>query len=160
MMNYEFSIIASGLDPEADDFEARFYEAGCDDATVSFQKGHIILDFSREAASAEEAIASAMADVRTAGATVDRVEPDPLVCLSEIAARASLSRAAITQYASGQRGSDFPAPVAKITSKNPLWSWASVACWLFKRKKLGQEAVTEAEAVAHANQKIGRQSAA
>ena len=44
MKMYEFSIIASGLDPQADDFEARFYNAGCDDATISFQKGHIIVD--------------------------------------------------------------------------------------------------------------------
>jgi len=27
MTIHEFSIIASGLDPQADDFEARFYEA-------------------------------------------------------------------------------------------------------------------------------------
>ena len=39
MKKYEFSIIASGLDPEAEDFEKRFYDAGCDDATISFQKG-------------------------------------------------------------------------------------------------------------------------
>lgn len=32
------------VDPEADDFEARFYEAGCDDAGVGFQNGHSLLD--------------------------------------------------------------------------------------------------------------------
>lgn len=79
MKTYEFSIIASGLDPHADDFERRFYGAGCDDATVSFQKGHIILDFAREAKSFDEAVASAVDNVATAGATVERVEPDPLV---------------------------------------------------------------------------------
>lgn len=67
MERFEFSIIASGLDPNADDFEARFYEGGCDDATVSFQKGHIIIDFAREAASIEEAIASAVESVRALG---------------------------------------------------------------------------------------------
>ena len=30
---FEFAVIASGLDPEADDVFDRFYEAGCDDAT-------------------------------------------------------------------------------------------------------------------------------
>ena len=49
MKTFEFSIIASGLDPEAEDFADRFFNAGCDDATLSFQKGHIILDFAREA---------------------------------------------------------------------------------------------------------------
>ena len=51
MATFEFTVIASGLDPQSDDFEARFYEGKCDDATVSFQNGHTILDFEREARS-------------------------------------------------------------------------------------------------------------
>jgi hypothetical protein len=160
MRVYEFSIVASGLDPSADDFESRFYDGGCDDATVSFQRGHIILDFARVASSADEAISSAIANVRSAGATVDRVEPDPLVSLSEIASRAGLTRAALSQYASGQRSSGFPAPVAKVTSNNPLWKWAAVASWLFARNKLGDHALAEADAVAEANRQIGKRSAA
>jgi hypothetical protein len=70
MKKYEFSIIASGLDPEAEDFEQRFHEAGCDDATISFQKGHIIVDFAREAKSIDEAILCAMKNVEAAGAQV------------------------------------------------------------------------------------------
>ena len=94
---FEFAIVASGLDPDAEDFFDRFFDAGCDDATIAFQKGHIIADFAREAASLEDAIASAIADVKKAGATVDRVEPDPLVSLSDMAARAGLTRAAMTK---------------------------------------------------------------
>jgi hypothetical protein len=74
MKVHEFSIIASGLDPEAEDFLDRFYDAGCDDATVAFQKGQIIVDFGREADSLEDAIASAISDVKKAGAMVGRVE--------------------------------------------------------------------------------------
>lgn len=70
MTTHELSIIASGLAPTADDFEARFYDAGCDDATVSFQHAQIILDFARDAATLEEASASAIEDVRAAGAHV------------------------------------------------------------------------------------------
>jgi hypothetical protein len=44
MKTHEFSIIAPGLDPQAEDFESRLYDAGCDDATIAFQKGHIIVD--------------------------------------------------------------------------------------------------------------------
>ena len=91
MKQFEFSIIASGLDPNADNFETLFYDAGCDDATVSFQKGRIIVDFARDAASINEAIASAIDNVCAAGAKVDRVEPDPLVNLSDIAARTELT---------------------------------------------------------------------
>jgi hypothetical protein len=151
MKTFEFSIIASGLDPEAEDFADRFFNAGCDDATLSFQKGHIILDFAREADSIDAAIVSAVECVATAGAKVDRVEPDPLVSLADIASRTGMSRAAMTQYSKGQRGKGFPSPVAKVTSDSPLWDWASVAKWLFQNEKISRDAAIEAEVVRAAN---------
>lgn len=154
MKTYEFSIIASGLDPTADDFEIRFFDAGCDDATISFQKGHIIADFAREAASINDAISTAVTDVKAAGATVDRIEPDPLVSLADIAARTGMSRAAITQYSKGQRGKGFPTPVARVTSESPLWDWSSVARWLFRNGKLTQDDVVAAEAIVAANERL------
>ncbi|MHA1548547.1 MAG: hypothetical protein ACTSYE_06405 [Alphaproteobacteria bacterium] len=155
MTTFEFSIIASGLDPQADDFEARFYDAGCDDALVSFQKGHIIVDFARAAETIDDAIASAVAGVVAAGAHCDRIEPDPLVSLAEIAARADLTRAAVTQYAKGQRGGgDFPAPVARVTSASPLWNWAHVSRWLYTNRKLSLEMAVQAAVVAEANNAI------
>lgn len=155
MREFEFCIIASGLDPEAEDFEQRFHDAGCDDATVAFQKGRIIVDFTREAGSIEDAVVSAMRDVEAAGARVDRVEPDPLVSLSDIAARSGMSRAAMTQYSKGQRGKEFPAPVARVTSDSPLWDWAAVAKWLFQNDKISRQAAIEAEALRAANAAIG-----
>jgi hypothetical protein len=70
MKTFEFSIIASGLDPEVEDFADRFFDAGCDDATLSFQKGHIIRDFVRETETIDAAIVSAAECVATAGAKV------------------------------------------------------------------------------------------
>lgn len=154
MNTYEFSIIASGLDHQADDFETRFFEAGCDDAIVSFQKGHIIIDFARAADSVTEAIASAVENVMATGATIDRIEPDPLVSLSDIAARSAMSRSAMTLYAKGERAKDFPAPVARVTSESPLWNWAVVARWLFINKKVSKEVAIEAEAFYQANEAI------
>lgn len=154
MKTYEFAIIASGLDHTAEDFEARFYDGGCDDALVSFQKGHIIVDFAREAESADAAIASALENVIALGATVERVEPDPLVSLADIASRTGMSRAAMTHYSKGERGRDFPAPVAKVTSDSPLWNWAVVARWLFRHNRLSREAAIEADAVKEANDAI------
>lgn len=151
MKLHEFSIIASGLEPNAEDFDTRFYDAGCDDATIAFQKGHIIVDFGREAESLEDAIASALADVKKAGATVDRVEPDPLVSLSDMAARTGLTRAAMTNYFKGARGKDFPAPVAKVTSESPLWDWATVARWMYQNNRLDRAAAIDAEIVKQAN---------
>lgn len=154
MTTCEFSIIASGLDPEADDFESRFYEAGCDDATVAFRKGHVILDFAREAASSEGAIESAVSAVRRAGATVDRVEPDPLVSLSDIAARSGLSRAAITHFAAGERGANFPPSVARITTSSPLWQWADVSRWLVDRGSVTLDVWEQAVSVMRANARL------
>lgn len=154
MTTHEFSIIASGLNPEAVDFEELFFNAGCDDATVAFQKGHIILDFAREAESIDVAIASAVVDVRKAGATVDRVEPDPLVSLSDMASRTGMSRAAMSHYFKGDRGEDFPAPIVRVTSESPLWEWATVAKWMYKHKKLSRAKALEAEIVRRANQVI------
>jgi predicted DNA-binding transcriptional regulator AlpA len=151
MKTFEFSIVASGLDPEAEDFADRFYEAGCDDATISFQKGHIILDFARDAGAVDAAICSAIECVEKAGAHVDRVEPDPLVNLSDIASRTGLTRQAISHYSKGNRGAHFPAPVARVTSDAPLWDWASVAKWLYENDKLARDAAIEAEAVRVAN---------
>ena len=103
MKTYEFTIIASGLDTEADDFEDHFYGAKCDDATVAVIKGKIVLEFAREARNFAHALASAIIDVRRAGAKIERIEPDYLVSLSDIAQRSDLSRSAISHYAAGNR---------------------------------------------------------
>src|SRR3984893_9278948 len=154
MKTFEFSIIASGLDPEAEGFADRFFNAGCDDATISFQKGHIILDFARDAASIDEAICSAVECVEQAGAHVNRIEPDPLVSLADIAARTGLTRAAISQYAKGQRSADFPSPVARVTSDTSLYDWSQVATWLYQHEKLSRESAIEAAAVKAVNEAI------
>lgn len=154
MKTFDFTIVASGLDPAADDFEQRFYDAGCDDALIAFQKGHILVDFTRQAESLAAAIASAVGDVRRAGATVDRIEPDPLVSLSDIAARSGLSRAAVSLYFKGERGRGFPPPVARVTADSPLWDWATVARWLHDHDRLDRDAVIEAETVREANRTL------
>jgi predicted DNA-binding transcriptional regulator AlpA len=151
---FEFSIIASGLDPEAEDFADRFFNAGCDDATISFQKGHIVVDFARDAESLEDAIASAVEAVNKTGAKVDRVEPDPLVSLADMAARTGMTRSAMTHYSQGKRAKDFPTPIAKVTSESPLWDWATVAKWMYQNKKLELEVAVAAEIVKQANEAI------
>lgn len=154
MAMFEFTIIASGLDPEAEDFEARFWDAGCDDATISFQNGRTIADFAREADSLKDAVASAVDDVRRAGAQVERIEPDPLVSLSDMAERAGMTRSAMTNYAKGYRQSGFPAPCVKVTSGSPLWDWAEVAAWLHEHDRLSAEAADAAAVIRTANEGI------
>jgi hypothetical protein len=154
MTMFEFSIIASGLDPHADGFDDRFYNSGCDDALVSFQKGHIIVDFAREAPSIAEAVASAVENVCATGARIDRIEPDPLVNLNDIAARTNLTRAAISNYAKGARGKDFPAPIVRVTSDAPLYDWAEVANWMAVNKKIPAETAIAAGVFKEANDAV------
>lgn len=148
---YEFTIIGTGLAPQAEDFESRFYDAGCDDALVSFQKGHILVDFSREAASLEDAVASAVENCRQAGAIVERVEPDSLVSLSDIAARSNMSRAAMTNYHKGHRSDGFPAPKARVTTNSPLWDWSEVSVWLYKHDHIRRDVAVGAAVFSIAN---------
>jgi hypothetical protein len=151
MKTHEFTIIASGLDPEMEGYEDRFFEAGCDDSTLSFQKGVIIVEFSREAVSFSKAVSSAYEDVQRAGAKVERVEPDHLVSLSDIAERSGLTRQAISLYTRAERSSGFPNPVARVTSNSPLWDWLEVTEWLHAHARIDREAVVNARIVKEAN---------
>lgn len=151
MKVHEFTIIASGLHPDTDDIANLFYESGCDDAALSFQKGMIILEFDREAASFSAAVVSAFDNVVKAGAKVERFEPDHLVSLTDIASRAGLSKSAITNYHKGDRAADFPKPVARVTSESPLWDWCEVATWLHGRQQLGRDEMIQARIVKEAN---------
>jgi transcriptional regulator with XRE-family HTH domain len=151
MKIHEFTIIASGLDPTANDFQDQFYDAGCDDATISFQKGMIIIEFAREAQTFSSALISACANVQRAGATIERIEPDYLVSLSDIANRAGLTRGAISLYAKGERAEGFPTPKARITSESPLWDWVEVSAWLFRRNQISKDIVVQARMTREAN---------
>jgi len=150
MKTFEFTIIASGFDGDTP-YEDALFESGCDDATLSVQKGVLIAEFHRAAVSFASAVSSACAAIMTAGLKVERVEPDHLVSLSEIAERGGLSRQAIHLYVKGDRGHGFPHPVAKVTSKHPLWDWCEVADWLCHKNLLGIEEVIQARVVKEAN---------
>ncbi len=147
MRTYEFTIIASGLNPDSDGFADRFFENGCDDATLSFQRGVIVLEFGREARNFVHAVVSAVFDVMRTGAKIERIEPDYLVSLSEIAKRSGLSRSAVSLFAKGERGADFPLPIARVTTDSPLWDWVDVSRWMRQRGKISSSVVVEAQVV-------------
>jgi TATA-box binding protein (TBP) (component of TFIID and TFIIIB) len=151
MNRYEFTIIASGLDPDSDDFEDRFFEAGCDDTTIAFVKGRIVIEFAREARNFSHALFTAIQSVQRAGATVEHIEPDYLVSLSDIAERCDLSRAAISLFAKGERGEAFPAPVARVSTESSLWDWVAVARWMFRRGKISLPSLIQAKIVRDVN---------
>lgn len=154
MNSYEFTIVATGLPIDNDDWLDRFYDVGCDDALVGLKRGLFVLDFDREAGSLIEAVESACADVRRAGATIVRIEPDPLVSASDIAERAQITRQAVSLYVSGERGEGFPTPVACISGSRPLWKWSEVAAWLHAAGKMDQSVVEIAQLFDRLNDKV------
>ena len=129
---YNFTLTVSGINLETEGHEDALFEAGCDDALLSYYGKAIYLEFEREAPSLKNAIATAIRDIESAGigARVESVD-STLVGLSDIAELSDLSRQAITMLKDGDRGKgDFPNPIQRITGQSPLWDWAEVAQWL------------------------------
>lgn len=74
MTKYEFTLILKGQFELTEEIADELFEAGCDDGTPGICNGVFSIDFHREANSIEEAIRSAIANVKSAGYDVERVE--------------------------------------------------------------------------------------
>jgi predicted DNA-binding transcriptional regulator AlpA len=132
--NYTFvlNFTLPGREDNPEQYLDALYDAGCDDAAVGVgQYGMLGLDFTRAAASAEDAIRSALDNVHTAipGALLVQAGPD-LVGLTEMAAIFGFSRQNMRKYATGQSGAagDFPVPV--VLGEPSLWHLAEIVAWL------------------------------
>jgi hypothetical protein len=73
---YEFDIVLQEVSEVTDDQADSLFVAGCDDGTPVSRNGVAWIHFDREAASLEEAIVSAIAQVQAAGFRVSKVEMD------------------------------------------------------------------------------------
>ena len=116
-------------DCDADALVERLGEAGCDDALVGIgQPGRLALEFTRDAVDADEAIRSALADVRSAvpSARLIEVAPD-LVGLTDVAEIVGVSRQNMRELMLAHPGS-FPAPVHEGSAS--IWHLADVLAWL------------------------------
>ncbi|MBI3374580.1 MAG: DNA-binding protein [Betaproteobacteria bacterium] len=134
MTEFDFLLKFELADPDADaeKFVDALYEAGCDDATVGIgQSGRIALNFTRQAASALEAVSSAIADVRKAVPNAKLIEATPdLVGLTDIAEILGCSRQNIRKLVVGHR-SLFPSPIHEGSAA--IWHLSKVLQW-FKAK--------------------------
>ena len=106
--------------------------SACGDAAAEVgQYGVIGLDLTCAADSAEEAVRSAIENVRAAipGATLVQAGPD-LVGLTEMAAIFGFSRQNMRKYAIGQSGGPeaFPQPV--VVGDPSLWHLAEIIVWV------------------------------
>lgn len=71
---YSFTVFLSDVTVMTDDVAEALVSAGCDDGSPFSRQGQAGIDIDRVAASLQDAIRSAIADVRQAGFQVDRVE--------------------------------------------------------------------------------------
>lgn len=142
MALYNFTLTLSGVTYETEGLEDALYENGCDDALICAYGNSVYVEFDRESDSLDEAIASAVDNIESAGigAIVESVD-SAFVGLSDIAEMTDMSRQAIAMLKDGLRGSgDFPCPIQRIKGQSPLWDWADVASWLEKNGRLKENA--------------------
>lgn len=132
--DYEFTLkfaIPETIEPEQ--LEERLFEAGCDDAILGWgQAGRLVLNFTREASSAEAALVSALKDVRKAIPEARLVEAGPdLVGISDIARLLDFSRQNMRKLVQTHLAS-FPLPLHE--GKSAIWHLADVLEWFIQRK--------------------------
>jgi hypothetical protein len=133
MTEWTFRVTLRGIELTDEQLDT-LYEAGCDDGSFSVEPDGTVLGFfDREAPAEQDAVISAIVDIEHAGigAQVLRVQADDdWLTASEIATRVGRSRQSVALLARGERGpGDFPAPVVRRHSSNPLWSWSEVEAW-------------------------------
>lgn len=116
-------------DGDPDTLVERLGEAGCDDALVGIGlPGRVALEFTREAANADEAVRSALADVRRAVPSARLIEAAPdLVGLTDVAEIVGVSRQNMRKLMLAHPSS-FPAPVHEGSAS--IWHLADVLAWL------------------------------
>ena len=130
-MEYHFTLKyqLADHDRDADGLVERLGENGCDDALVGIgQPGRLALAFTRDADNADQAVRSALADVRRAvpSASLIEVAPD-LVGLTDVAEIVGVSRQNMRKLMLAYPGS-FPPPVHEGSTS--IWHLADVLAWL------------------------------
>lgn len=77
MTKYEFTLVLKGSRELTEEITDELFQAGCDDGTPGTSDGAFSIGFHREANTLEEAINSAIGNVKSAGFDVERVEMQP-----------------------------------------------------------------------------------
>lgn len=119
----------SGDEADADALVERLAVAGCEDAVVGIgQPGRLALEFTREAASADAAIRSALQDVHRAIPSARLIEAAPdLVGLTDVAELVGVSRQNMRKLMLTHAGG-FPLPVHAGSAA--IWHLVDLLTWL------------------------------
>jgi hypothetical protein len=126
---FTFKFQLSDEDRDHDELVERLGAAGCDDALIGVgQPGRIALEFTREAASAEAALVSALADVKGAIPSARLIEAAPdFVGLTDVAEVIGVTRQNMRKLMLSHATS-FPAPIHEGSAT--VWHLATVLSWL------------------------------
>lgn len=155
---YNFTLTLEGINEPSEGIENALFEANCDDALLYFRDQIGYLEFDRTSENIENAIISAINDVESTGITakIARVEPADLVTSAEISRRLNRSRESIRLLIKGARGTgDFPTPIAGVTSKTLIWSWADVSRWFYDNNKIDDPfIVKQAQVIREVNEAL------
>lgn len=135
---------------EPDEYAERIYESrSLDDAMLGGPdaNGVFDLEFDRPGKSFPRVVLKAITAVQEVlpEAELLRVEPDDLVTIAAIAARAGRSHESVRLLSQGRRGpGGFPAPAGRIDEKTQVWRWSEVAQWF--EEEMGMEIADAPEA--------------
>lgn len=133
-MEYVFTLKyqLADSDSDLDALVEHLGAVGCDDALVGVgQPGRLALEFSRDAGSAEEAVRTALVDVKKAIPSARLIEASPdLVGLTDVADVVGVSRQAMRKLMLTHRAT-FPVPVHEGSAS--IWHLAEVLDWLMTR---------------------------
>ncbi|MFM0738975.1 DNA-binding protein [Paraburkholderia xenovorans] len=133
-MEYVFTLKyrLAAEDSDLDAIVERLGEAGCDDATIGIgQPGRIALVFTREGASAFEALVSALEGIKQAVPSARLVEAGPdFVGLTDVAEVAGVSRQNMRKLMLSH-AIDFPPPVHEGSAS--VWHLSDILAWLTAR---------------------------
>ncbi|MCH8302316.1 MAG: DNA-binding protein [Proteobacteria bacterium] len=135
MGQYDFTLKFALGRPDADpeSFIEPLMNEGCDDALIGIGKlGRIALDFTREANSAEEAVLSALADVKRAIPEAEFIEATPdFVGVPDIAKLLGVSRQYIGKILK-KNEQEFPVPTHG--GVRAIWHLEDVLTWLVEHQ--------------------------
>lgn len=130
-MEYEFTLKyqLDATDCNPDDLVERLGAAGCDDALIGIgQPGQLGFKFTREAASAKDAVKSALADIRDTVPTARLVEAGPdFVGLTDVAELMGMSRQNLRKL---MVANPATFPVQVHAGSSGVWHLADLLSWL------------------------------
>lgn len=155
-MKYDFSLTFALKGPVPDDLADLLWVAGCDDALIGIGRpGRLALHFTRDAATADKAVATAARSVKSVIPSSELIEAAPdYAGLTDIADLVGVSRQNMRKFLLANPGT-FPSP---IHDGNPsVWHLAPVLAWLRSEKAYEIESALLEIATTNMNINVMRQ---